>query len=87
MNAVSNKLNDKIETPFLLGTSGTTIYIVNPNEELYASGYEYFDLNPGPKFEELLEDKIELMEYMKLSESSLAKDWNNQEEDEAWNYL
>jgi hypothetical protein len=50
------------------------------------------EIKPDRKYRALVtileeEPKAEISETALLSEASLAKDWNNSEEDEAWRHL
>ena len=87
MNSIVDYTKLYVDTQFLLGTSNATIYIVDVADSLTTSGDEFIDMSPDLSLENLWEDRMELLGIMKLSESVLNKEWNSQEEDEAWAHL
>lgn len=87
MNSIIDYTKLYENTQYLMGTSNATIYLVNVTDSLTASGDEFIDIIPDISIERLLEDRVELLGIMKLSESSLKKVWDSPEEDEAWAHL
>ncbi|HSW56378.1 MAG TPA: hypothetical protein VLH59_14925 [Ignavibacteriaceae bacterium] len=87
MNSLVDYTKPYLNSHFLLGTTNATICIFNVADSLTASGDEFIDLSPDLSIEKLWEDRVELANIMKLSESALRKEWDSPEEDEAWAHL